>query len=112
MKPFSKCCIRLLAIFPLAALAADNNPTNAPSPLPESVAAAVAAADCERLIALHRHYRADAAEWAAVVAALEDAIFALPDCARVEAALVRVEPLRGVNFFDRAQPLGAAPAGR
>lgn len=108
MKTLCKRSIRLLAILPLAALAANNNPTTEPPPLPDPVTAAIAAADCEQLTSLYQHYRDNSA---AASAALEDAIFALPGCARVEAALVRVEPLQGTNFFDRERPLGDASAG-
>lgn len=114
MKTLSKRCIRLLAILPLAALAANNNPTNELPLLPEPVTAALAAADCEQLIALNQRYHDDDTTTPnrdRAITALEDAILALPGCARVEAALVRVEPLQGTNFFDRERPLGAAPAG-
>lgn len=105
---------RLLAILPLAALAAETNSTKAPSALPESVVTAIDAADCEQLIALNKRYHGDpaAAGHAAVVRALEDAIFALPACGRVDAGLVRVESVRGVDFFDPQSPLGPAVRGR
>lgn len=114
MKAFSKRFSRLLAILPLAALAADNNPTNTQPALPEPVAAAVAAADCEQLIALNQRYHQDAAAAGrlAATAALEDAILALPSCGQIDAALVRVELIRGIDFFDRERPLGDTAQGR
>jgi hypothetical protein len=105
---------RLLAILPLAVLAAENNFTNTPSVLPEPVAAAIAAGDCEQLIALNKGYHADpgAAGRDAAIPALEDAILALPACGKLEAGLVRVEPIRGVDFFDRQSPLGSSAPSR
>jgi hypothetical protein len=104
----------LLAILPLAVLAADNNSTNVPSDLPEPIATAIAARDCAQLIALNKRYHAEPATagHAAAIAALEDAILALPACGIIDAALVRVEPIRGVNFFDPQSPLGSPSPGR
>jgi hypothetical protein len=106
--------LRLLAILPLAALAAENNTTNPPSVLPEPVAAAITAGDCEQLTALNKRYHADPAAAArdAAIRALEDAILALPTCGRIGAALVRVEPIEGIDFFDRRSPLGASARSR
>jgi hypothetical protein len=100
---------RLLVILPLAALATENNDEIKSLPLSESVTAAIAAGDCEQLIvALNQRYRDDSVDGdPEAIAALEDAILALPGCGRVVAVLLRVEPLQGVNFFDPERPVGA-----
>lgn len=106
---------RLLAMLPLAALTTGLSQAEfLPAALPEPVAAAIAAGDCEQLIALNKHYHAEpmAAERAVVIAALEEAILALPACGNVSATLVRVEPLRGVDFFNPQSPLGSSSLGR
>lgn len=96
----------LLAVLPLAALAAGNDSTIEPSPLPEPVAAAITTNDCELLTNLHRRYREDSVDHAPEVhAALTDAILRLPGCSQVDAVLLRVEPMLGVDFFDPAQPI-------
>lgn len=114
MKLSISAAARLLVILPLAAMAAESTVSESASDLPVPVAEAIAAGNCDQLIALNKQYHAEPASPArdAVTRALEDAVLALPSCGTIDVGLVRVEPLRGVNFFDRESPLGSTAAGR
>jgi len=65
---------------------------------PASVRDALEGDSCEALLEQYRLHRNDPD--AAVKRALADEIFSRGDCVAVDAEVVRVQPIRGVNPFD------------
>lgn len=92
----------------LLALVWSVSVSSASAALPAEVSEALAGAECTVLSELNRHYwsQPQSASRSAAIAALEDAILALPDCGETRVELLRAEPVRGVDVFDHRRPPG------